>query len=162
LNISSPLLFHGKVHVYKSAEHIPRRPDFGRSPAERPRIGRHRRGCVAAFDGRLPGHTTGLGAMAASWHPWHADQDGHDRPGQLDLVVAIDLRGLALIFPGSAPEAKDAVSQQPGDDGEDNGKMPRTNQARSRMANAGVEVGAKIVGVCTDEPSPRANAVAAE
>jgi len=118
-------------------------------------------GGVAAFDGRLPGHTTGLGAMAASWHPWHADQDGHDRPGQLDLVVAIDLRGLALIFPGSAPEANDAVGQQPGGDGEDNGKMPRTNQARSRMANAGVEVGAKILGVCTDEPSPRANAVAA-
>jgi pyruvate dehydrogenase (quinone) len=31
LNISSPLLFHGNVHAYKSAEHIPRRPDFGRS-----------------------------------------------------------------------------------------------------------------------------------
>jgi hypothetical protein len=59
--------------------------------------------------------------MAASWHPWHPDQDGHDRPGQLDLVAAIDLRGLALIFPESAPEANDAVGQQPGDDGEDNG-----------------------------------------
>ena len=28
----------------------------------------------------IPGNTTGLGAMAASWHPWHADQDGYDRP----------------------------------------------------------------------------------
>jgi hypothetical protein len=27
---------------------------------------------VAAFDGRLPGHTTGLGAMAVSEPPWHA------------------------------------------------------------------------------------------
>jgi hypothetical protein len=35
-------------------------------------------GAGAAFDGRLPGNTTGLGAMAASWYPWHADQDGHD------------------------------------------------------------------------------------
>jgi hypothetical protein len=50
-------------------------------------------GGAAAFDGRLPGNTTGLGAMAASWHPWHADQDGHDRPGQLDLVAAITLMG---------------------------------------------------------------------
>jgi hypothetical protein len=68
-------------------------------------------GTGAAFDGRLPSKTTGLGAMAASWHPWHADQDGHDRPGQLDLVAAVDLRGLALIFPGSAPEAHDAGGQ---------------------------------------------------
>jgi hypothetical protein len=29
-------------------------------------------GGVAAFDGRLPGHTTGLGAMAVSEPPWHA------------------------------------------------------------------------------------------
>jgi hypothetical protein len=27
---------------------------------------------MAAFDGRLPGNTTDLGAMAASWPPWHA------------------------------------------------------------------------------------------
>ena len=27
---------------------------------------------MAAFDGRLPGHTTGLGAMAVSEPPWHA------------------------------------------------------------------------------------------
>ena len=29
-------------------------------------------GAAAAFDGRFPGNTTDLGAMAASWHPWHA------------------------------------------------------------------------------------------
>src|SRR5882724_11388744 len=29
-------------------------------------------GAGAAFDGRLPGHTTGLGAMAVSEPPWHA------------------------------------------------------------------------------------------
>jgi hypothetical protein len=40
-------------------------------------------------------------------------------------------------------------------------QMPRTNQDSSRMANAGVEVGAKMLGVCTEAPSPRANAVAA-
>jgi hypothetical protein len=27
---------------------------------------------VAAFDGGLPGKTTGFGAMAVSWHSWHA------------------------------------------------------------------------------------------
>ena len=27
---------------------------------------------MAAFDGRLPGNTTGLGAMAVSEPPWHA------------------------------------------------------------------------------------------
>jgi hypothetical protein len=42
---------------------------------------------VAAFDGRLPGHTTGLGAMAASWHPWHAccsdaSANGEDHAGR--------------------------------------------------------------------------------
>jgi hypothetical protein len=28
-------------------------------------------GAGAAFDGMVPGKTPGLGAMAASWHPWH-------------------------------------------------------------------------------------------
>ena len=39
---------------------------LGRRSSE---IGRHRRGCVAAFDGRLPDNTTGLGAMAVFGAP---------------------------------------------------------------------------------------------
>jgi len=33
-------------------------------------------------------------------------------------------------------------------------QMPSTSQERSRMANTGVEVGAKIFGVCTNASLP--------
>ena len=44
-------------------------------------------GGVAAFDGRFPGHTTGLGAMAVSEPPWHAhcshaSVNGEDHAGR--------------------------------------------------------------------------------
>ena len=47
------------------------------------------------------------------------NQDGHDRPGQLDLVAAIDLWGLTVSIRRTTPEADEAVGQQPSHDDED-------------------------------------------
>jgi hypothetical protein len=45
---------------------------FGRSPAERPRIGRHRRGSAEASTAPLIRKATGVGSMPTPRHPWHA------------------------------------------------------------------------------------------
>ena len=67
MNYLMALMTHGPVSTATRRRvriSAARRPSVRESDA----IG----GGVAAFDGRLPGHTTGLGAMAVSEPPWHA------------------------------------------------------------------------------------------
>jgi hypothetical protein len=47
------------------------------------------------------------------------DEQRDDRPGQLDLVAAVDLWRLAVLVARPPAEARHAVGQQPGDDHED-------------------------------------------
>jgi hypothetical protein len=60
------------------------------------------------------------------------DQRRHHRPGELDLVAAVDLRRLAPVVAGPGAEADDAVRQQPADDDEDR-RADAEHQQRQRV-----------------------------
>jgi hypothetical protein len=64
------------------------------------------------------------------------DQRRDDRPGELDLVAAVDLRRLAILIAGAGAEADDAVDEQAGDDDEDH-RGDAEHQHRQRVDAVG-------------------------